>query len=135
MKAELTRNVSNAERCLEAIEASPSFDPVMRLCDMAYEQKLLLDKYKAAVIELHSQHGDDLCWMPADVNKVFVAFGLPPQDLRVGDKPTMRKNCDRYIDCLESGGPWRSYAEIEQENEDLKKEISFLKSTDSRNWT
>lgn len=78
---------------------------------------------EAVIKEVHAEHADDLCWMPADVNKIFVAAGLPPQDLRVGDKAVMRKNCDRYVDCLESGGPWVSYAQLEAENKRLKERL------------
>ena len=102
----------------------------------------MLENLLNVIKEVHSQHADDLCWMPADVNKIFEAAGLPPQDLRVGDKSAMRKNCDRYIDCLESGGPWKSYAGLEmiiiglekanellkQENRKLKDEIHSEKS-------
>lgn len=73
--------------------------------------------------EVHSQHADDLCLMPADVNRIFEAAGLPPQDLRVGDKAAMLKNCERYVNRLQSGGPWKSYAELEAENARLRREL------------
>ena len=87
---------------------------------MSDERDRLLD----AIREVHSQHADDLCWMPADVNKIFAAAGLPPQDLRVGDKAAMLKNCERYVECLQSGGPWRTYAELEAE---LDKLVAFYR--------
>lgn len=62
-----------------------------------------------AIEDVHSQHADDLCWMPANVNKIFAAAGLPPQDLRVGDISEMRKNCDRYTACLKF---WRTMEEL-----------------------
>jgi hypothetical protein len=71
-------------------------------------------KLLAVIRECHSQHADDLCWMPADVNKIFEAAGLPPQDLHVGDKAAMLKNCERYVGCLQNGGPWESYASLEK---------------------
>lgn len=77
-------------------------------------------KLLAVIMEVHGQHADDLCWMPADVNKIFQAAGLPKQDLRVGNKADMLKNCDRYVNCLESGGPWKSYAELEKERDGWK---------------
>ncbi len=83
-------------------------------------------KILSTITEVHSQHADDLCWLPSDVNKIFVAAGLPPQDLRVGDKEAMRKNCDRYLACLSEGGPWKSYAELEKENEELRVEVDHL---------
>lgn len=62
---------------------------------------------------LHSRHGDDLCWMPGELDKLFELAELPKQDRRVGDKFAMLKNCVRYVECLEEGGPWRTYAELE----------------------
>lgn len=76
--------------------------------------------------EVHSQHADDLCWMPADVNKIFIAAGLPPQDLHVGSKEAMLANCSRYVECLQEGGPWLSYAELEAQNEILRARIRHL---------
>lgn len=90
----------------------------------------LTQKYNrlwAVISEVHRQHADDLCWMPADVDNIFVAVGLPPQDLRVGDKEAMRRNCDRYIECLEAGGPWKSYAELEAELQVAKAERDRLR--------
>lgn len=74
-----------------------------------YEAIDLLDVIKG----VHRQHADDLCWMPADVNRIFEAAGLPKQDLRVGDRAAMLRNCERYVACLEEGGPWKSYQELE----------------------
>ncbi len=79
-----------------------------------------------AVKFVHRQHADDLCWMPADVNVIFRAAGLPPQDLRVGDKAAMLKNCERYVGCLQSGGPWKSYAELESELDGERKANQIL---------
>lgn len=87
-----------------------------------FQLHALLDTIK----EVHSQHADDLCWMPADVNKIFEAAGLPPQNLQVGDKVAMRANCDRYIACLQSGGLWKSYAELEQQLKDYQKYFPLL---------
>jgi hypothetical protein len=77
-----------------------------------------------AVVELHKIHADDLCWMPQDINKVFEAAGLPPQNLQVGNKESMLKNCGRFIDCLQSGGNWKSYVELEEENRRLKNKLA-----------
>lgn len=63
--------------------------------DLVKEARSVRERYDTlltTVKEAHSQHGDDLCWMPADVNKIFVAAGLPPQDLRVGDTEAMLQN-------------------------------------------
>jgi hypothetical protein len=84
------------------------------------------DKLLTAIKSVHAEHADDLCWMPADVNRIFAAAGLPPQDLRVGDTEAMRRNCDRYIACLQSGGPWKSYAELEAERDKLREALVAL---------
>ena len=85
-------------------------------------------KLFTVIKEVHSQHADDLCWMPADVNKIFEAAGLSPQDLRCGDKTDMIVNCARYIECLEAGGPWKSYAELELENKKLRLIVDRVES-------
>lgn len=85
------------------------------------------DRLKDAIREVHSQHADDLCWMPSDVNKIFEAAGLPQQNLRVGDKSAMLRNCERYVGVLCDGGPWKSYMELEAENARLKGEVERLK--------
>lgn len=68
--------------------------------------------------EVHSQHADDVCWM--DIDKIFVAAGLPVPDRKVGDKLAMYENCWRFIRTMCSGGQWKSYAELEKEIETLK---------------
>lgn len=82
----------------------------------------------AAIVDVHQQHADDLCWMPADVNRIFLAADLPPQCLKVGDKAAMLQNCERYVACLESGGPWVSYAELEKERDRLAARVGVLES-------
>ena len=75
-----------------------------------------------AIQEHRSQRADDRCWM--DDDKLYEAAGLPPADRRVGDKVAMLRNCERFIDQrCESGGPWKSYAGLEQENADLKRQL------------
>ena len=94
------RLAAEAERCLQQVKRG----------------KLL-----EAILLVHSQHADDLCWLPADVNPIFAAAGLPLQDLHVGDKNAMLQNCERYIDCLQSGGPWVSYAELEAQRDEARR--------------
>lgn len=70
--------------------------------------------------DVHSQHADDLCWM--DIDRIFIAAGLPVPDRSVGDKKAMLKNCDRFVNGMcKGGGGWKSYAELEQEIKILKK--------------
>ena len=86
----------------------------------------VFERVMAAIRSVHAEHADDLCWMPADVNRIFEAAGLPPQDLRVGDRAAMRRNCDRYVDALYDGGPWRSYGELEAEEVRLRGMVNVL---------
>jgi hypothetical protein len=73
-----------------------------------------LTRREDAVEQHWKQHGDDLCWM--DDDRLHAAHGLPPRDHRVGDTKAMRRNCDRFIaNRCEGGGPWASYAELEEE--------------------
>lgn len=72
----------------------------------------------AAITDVHGQRGDDLCWM--DTDRIFAAAGLPVPDRRVGDKNAMLANCARYVETMCAGGGWRSYAELEADNERLR---------------
>ena len=56
------------------------------------EAEKRLAELLAVIVDVHRIHADDLCWQPADVNKIFEAAGLPPQDLRVGDTEAMLAN-------------------------------------------
>lgn len=88
-----------------------------------YQAQKLIDVIK----EVHTAHGDDLCWM--DIDRIFIAAGLPVPDRKVGCKTAMRQNCDRFIDTMCSGGEWKSYAELEKENEELRARIADLELT------
>jgi hypothetical protein len=70
---------------------------------------------------IHSRHGDDNCWM--DVDLIFKQVGLPSPDRSVGCKEAMLGNCRRYLEVLCSGGKWKSYAELESENNALREQI------------
>jgi hypothetical protein len=74
--------------------------------------------------QVHSQHADDLCWM--DIDLIFKAAGLSVPDRRVGCKVAMKKNCERFIDTMCSEGVWKSYAELEVENEELRGQVAEL---------
>lgn len=69
--------------------------------------------------EVHSDHADDLCWLSID--EIFIAASLPIPDRSVCDKVAMRKNCDRFIDVMCSGGNLPSYAELERKIISLEK--------------
>ena len=69
----------------------------------------------AAIRRHHSQRADDRCFL--DDIELYAAAGLDPADTRVGNKDAMLENCKRFLaQRCESGGPWRSYAELEAEN-------------------
>lgn len=75
-----------------------------------------MDRYTRvmdAILDAHKQIGDDTCWM--DIDKIFIAAGLPVPDRTVGDKKAMKANCDRYIELLCKGGGWKTYQELEQQ--------------------
>src|SRR5262245_24384081 len=80
----------------------------------AYKVEQLLSVIRA----VHAERGDDVCWM--DIDRIFVAAGLPVPDRRVGDKAAMKKNCERFIDTMCVGGKWPTYAELEQTISDLR---------------
>lgn len=72
-----------------------------------------------AILEHYNQKADDLCWM--DDNKLYEVMGLPPRDNTVGDPCAMLENCKRYIEQrCQGGGPWKSYADLEKENNKLR---------------
>ncbi len=79
----------------------------------------------AVIFAVHAEHADDLCWL--DIDKIFLAAGLPIPDRKVGDKNAMLKNCERFISEMCKNGNWKSYAELELENEKLKAEIEEQK--------
>jgi hypothetical protein len=71
-----------------------------------------LARLRAAIAKHHAQRADDRCFL--DDDELYAAAGLPVPDRRVGDKLAMLANCIRFIDRrCESGGPWRSYVELE----------------------
>jgi hypothetical protein len=80
------------------------------------------------IADVHSQHADDLCWM--DIDKIFVAAGLPVPDRRVGDKKAMKANCSRFIDVMCADGKWKPYAQLEAEHAAL---VEFARDI-SRNY-
>lgn len=82
------------------------------------------DKLMKVIKEVHSQHGDDNCWM--DIDLIFIAAGLPVPDRRVGNKKHMLLNCDRYVTTMCQGGGWKSYAELERELEEVKEKVKVL---------
>jgi hypothetical protein len=80
------------------------------------EYQQLLWKYESllrVIKKVHSQRGDDLCWM--DIDLIFVAAGLPVPRRQVGDKEAMKANCVRFIDTMCAGGDWPSYADLEEQ--------------------
>lgn len=78
-----------------------------------------------AIKKHHDQKADDRCWM--DDNELYAAAGLDGADTRIGDPAAMLENCKRFVTlrCF-NGGPWKSYVELEAENEKLRKDILSL---------
>ena len=88
-----------------------------------------VERLKAAIAEHHAQKADDRCW--EDDDRLYAAFGLQPPDRRVGDPEAMLENCKRFIkQRCEGGGPWKSYAELEAENAELKAKLAAAERTD-----
>lgn len=74
----------------------------------------------------HDQKADDRCFF--DDAKLYQAAGLEPADNRVGCKEAMLENCKRFIENrCSNGGPWKSYAELEKDNEKLKNSLNQVR--------
>lgn len=84
------------------------------------EARIQLDQLLQVIREVHSAHADDLCWM--DIDKIFLAAGLPVPDRKVGDKEAMLGSCRRYVETMCAGGGWKSYEELEKELEESRRE-------------
>jgi hypothetical protein len=89
-----------------------------------------LCKVLEEIVKLHRRHADDMCWMPKDLEPLWEAAELPKPDLKVGDRFAMLKNCVRYVECLEDGGCWRTYEELEADNKEMRLTIDKLLSKD-----
>lgn len=77
----------------------------------------------SVIKDVHSQQGDDICWM--DIDQIFVAAGLPVPDRKIGNPTLMHANCAVFIETMcSNGGPWRSYREILNENITLKDQLA-----------
>lgn len=80
-----------------------------------------------AIRKHRDQKSDDRCWMDdQELYKVLKDGNLG--DNRVGDKSQMLKNCERYLDQRCSGGGWKTYAELEEENVKLNERLHDTKS-------
>lgn len=96
-----------------------------------YDELLILraenEKLRDAIKTHRSQKADDRCI--EDDDRLYEALGDGIKcDRRVGSKFEMARNCFRFIDVrCEEGGSWKTYAELEKENSELKNEIEMLK--------
>ena len=79
----------------------------------------------ALIKDCHKQHADDLCWQ--EIDRIFIAVGLPVPDRKVGDIDAMYKNCWRFLKTQCSGGAWKSYVELEKELAAAQKDNTVLK--------
>ena len=84
------------------------------------------NRLRAAIVKVRSQRADDLCWR--DLEELYAAVGDGVKgDFRVGSKEAMLKNCARYVqNCCIEGGPWKTYAQLEEENKDFRKSLAVL---------
>lgn len=80
-----------------------------------------------AVENHRSQKADDRCI--EDDDRLYAALGDGIKcDRRVGSQCEMLENCKRFIANRTEGGTWKTYAELERENAELKKQVDELKN-------
>ena len=103
----------------------------LHILDAEHEVKVMLveelnDRVKQledAIREHRNQRADDRCWLD-DLTLYAVLNDDVVTDNRVGDQCAMLRNCERFIkNRCDGGGPWKSYAELETENELLRQAI------------
>jgi len=110
------------------VESSPSGKPVPTELESLRAERDIL---KAAIQKHHDQYADDRCFI--DDVELYAAAGLAPADVRVGDKFAMLKNCVRFVEQrCESGGPWKSYADLETERDAIKAQAEMLRVENTR---
>lgn len=98
----------------------------LSFCVGVYRSRAL--RAEAAIRKHRDQHADDRCWL--DDAELYEALGegpVAPLTFQVGDKATMLKNCERFLErrCF-GGGYWRTYAELEAENTRLENSVDEL---------
>lgn len=103
-------------------EAGPLVKEIRRL--QPYEQRV--KELESAIRTHRDQKADDRCI--EDDDRLYEALGDGIKcDRAVGDKAAMLENCLRFINHrCSGGGPWKSYAELEQEIRTLRTENSRL---------
>jgi hypothetical protein len=74
-------------------------------------------RLKTAILGHYSKKADDRCW--EDDLALYAAAGLGGGDNHVGDKEAMLRNCARFIDRRCDGGRWLSYAELEEDRNQI----------------
>lgn len=83
--------------------------------------ELRIQELEDAIRKHRDQKGDDRCWMD-DQELYAVLNDGNLGDNTVGDQEKMLKNCQRYVQLrCKGGGGWKSYAELEAENTELRK--------------
>ena len=89
--------------------------------------KRRIQALEAAIRKHRDQKGDDQCWMD-DQELYAVLNDGNLGDNTIGDPEKMLLNCQRYIQVrCSTGGEWRSYAELEEENKQLRERLSEAK--------
>lgn len=95
------------------------------------EQCKRIEELENAIRNHRDQKADDRCWLDdQELYKVLNDGYLG--DNTVGDKKAMLKNCERYLENRCSYGNWRTYAELEAENNRLREENERLHDSQPR---
>jgi hypothetical protein len=88
-----------------------------------------------AIRKHRDQKADDRCWM--DDAELYAALGdgNVGDNGCIGDPVAMLENCKRFIQhrCT-AGGPWKTYQELLDENESLKKQIEAEENREIAPW-
>lgn len=87
------------------------------------DKTLEIQRLKVAIRKHRDQKADDRCWMDDVALYETLGDGVI-LDNHVGDKDAMLANCSRFIANRCSGGIWKSYAELEAENDELHSLVS-----------
>lgn len=113
-------------------ELGRTYDLISRWSKSSNQFEADVERLKETIRKHRSQKADDRCVEDDDELYAVLGDGIKC-DRRVGDKAAMLRNCERFISNRCEGGGWKSYAELEAENEHLKEAIAtvLLRLSDS----
>lgn len=86
-----------------------------------------INRLREAIIRHRSQKADDRCILDDDELYAVLGDGIKC-DRRVGDKTAMLVNCAKFIDNRCEAGGWKTYAELEKENQEMRWKASLMDS-------